>query len=1111
VVVGAHVVVGQYLIHTLSSRSVTDIPQSIVNLSTYIDKLSSLFMVVGRSAPRYQAIALLYPRSTKLQAHLTEYFIVVVGLCRYLFMFGQKSTVQQFTSSLSDSQLRTFQTDLEQCANSIKEQMYVAEAQESSGLRTLTREMFKSSSHQQTYATKMRVLDFCSTYDHETPWKQIRKAGNTSFHTKGAEYQEWKDASGPCTLIYTGKLGSGKSVLLTNIVDDLSLSTEQKRPLVAYFFCRHDVPESLEARTIIGSLVRQLLRTIPDLGVLAKSCENTHPIGDTEKVLEMLFLCFSSDAKVYLVLDGLDECDNSEKETLVQAIWKIQEKLKVLICASFREEPNSALQLIANQLLATRLVSIPNDNPDIEAFIEVDLERCLRQERLAIGDPTLILDIQDALSKGSQGMFLWVALQILSLCSMKTDHAIREALADLPKDLSETFARILQKSGSSDPALQVRTLQLVLAAYRPLTTDELREALSVTPGDATWDPSKILNDVYSALACCGCLLSVDEEEFTVRVVHHSVKQYMLNGLDSVNHMGFSLGEAQRTLADTVVTYLGYGVFGTELSRAKVYPIMAQSAPSKIAQATIGSSSTTRHLATKLLRSRRQPAFDMSKAIAEARLSFKPKPENAFRFYTYAKTHWQNHILYVSGQDDIIYKLSTNLIRSRMSELNARDKNYGMHCRWAAENGNKTILDLLLQTRKIDINAMHYNGWMPLMWAVECGHKDTVKLLLDADEVDVNAKDKSCGWMTPPIRAVAKGNKDIVELLLNTGKVDINAKDHDGLTAMMWAVIEGQIDIVKVLLSVGKADVDAKDDNGRTPLMRAAWNRHMDIVELLLSVGEADIDAKDNYGWTPLMWAVWNRHKDIVEVLLSVGKADINAKNYIGETPLMRAVLSGYKDMVELLLSVGHANVNAKDKDGQSPLMLAAQGRHKDIVEVLLNVGKADINAKNHNGETPLMRAVLSGHNDIVEVLLSVGSVDVDAKDKDGQTPLLEAVQGGYEDIVEVLLSVGKADANEKDNDGWTPLMWAVSIGHKDIVEVLLSVGDVDINATNHNRETPLMRAVLSGYKEIVEMLLSVGNADVDANDSDGWLPLMWAASIGHTEIVELLQAHLRHF
>ncbi|KAJ6193133.1 NACHT domain protein [Bipolaris maydis] len=872
---------------------------SIVNLSAYVEKLSSLFMDIGRSAPRYQEIALLYPQSSKLQSHLFEYFTVVVGLCHYLFKFGKKSAIQKFASSLSDARLKAFQTDLHKWAASIKEQMDVSEAQENSGFRGLTRQMFKSASYEQRLRVNARVLDFCSTYDHEVAWKQIRKAGNMSFYRQQAEYQEWRDGSYSSTLLYTGKLGSGKSVLLANIVDDLSLSAKDPS-LVAYFFCKHDIPKSLQARTIIGSLARQLLRTVPDLSVLAKSCENTHTIGDTEKVLETLLQGFSAHTKVYFVLDGLDECNDEEKETLVQAIGKIQVKLKMLVCASFREEPNNGLQSItgSNQLLAIRAVSIPDDNPDIDAFIEADLERCLHQKRLTIGDPTLFGEIQDRLSKGSQGMFLWVALQIRTLCSMKTDHAIREALADLPKDLSETFARILRKSansemsGSSDLALQRKTLQFVLAAYQPLTTNELREALSVTPGDTTWDPSKMLNDVYSALACCGCLLSVDEEELTVRVIHHSVKQYILN-------TNFSFQEAQRMFSDTVVTYLGYGVFGTELSRVKTHPIVAQSAPSKIVQATISSSSTARHMAIKFLESRRQHEFDMSKALAGAHSSFNSKPEHAFRFYAYAKIYWQDHVFYASGHNAAIFKLCSKLIYSRASELNKMDKDYWTHFQWAAENGNRNILELLLQAGKANIEVKNSNGWTPLMQAARGGHRDTVEVLLTAGKADVEARDRDA-W-TPLMEATRGGHRDTVEVLLTVGKADAEAK-NGVTTAMMIAIAYGYIDIVELLFTVGKVDIEAKDDLGYTAVMRAVASRHRNVVELLLTVGKADVNAKNKRGLTALMVAAINGQRDLVEALLTVGKADVNAKDKKGSTALALAERHGHRDIVEVLHS-----------------------------------------------------------------------------------------------------------------------------------------------------------------------------------------------------------------
>ena len=81
-------------------------------------------------------------------------------------------------------------------------------------------------------------------------------------------------------------------------------------------------------------------------------------------------------------------------------------------------------------------------------------------------------------------MFLWVALQIESLCGMETDQAIRDTLVDLPIDLAETFNRILRKSNGKGKSYQTKILQLITVAQQPLTAGDLQEALSVVPGTA---------------------------------------------------------------------------------------------------------------------------------------------------------------------------------------------------------------------------------------------------------------------------------------------------------------------------------------------------------------------------------------------------------------------------------------------------------------------------------------------------------------------------------------------------------------------------------------------------------------------------------------------------
>ncbi|KAF2185906.1 hypothetical protein K469DRAFT_750186 [Zopfia rhizophila CBS 207.26] len=204
---------------------------SVVNISAYFEKLSTLFMRVGRSAPRYQTLALLYPRSKPLQSDLCEYFIVVVCLCHEILKFAQKSTFRQVTSSLSDANINTFQSDLDHWAKLIKEEMSLLmakkieeEAEENSRFRALANKFSKSMSHYQKLATKIRIFDLCSTYDYETTWKQIRKAGNANWFRYDAAYQKWKSQTCSSTLVYTGKLGSGKSILLANIVDDLHIA-----------------------------------------------------------------------------------------------------------------------------------------------------------------------------------------------------------------------------------------------------------------------------------------------------------------------------------------------------------------------------------------------------------------------------------------------------------------------------------------------------------------------------------------------------------------------------------------------------------------------------------------------------------------------------------------------------------------------------------------------------------------------------------------------------------------------------------------------------------------------------------------------------------------------
>ncbi|KAK7431630.1 hypothetical protein QQZ08_001848 [Neonectria magnoliae] len=652
----------------------------VTNHAAYLEKLSVLFMNAGRSAPRYQQMALLYPRSKSLQGDICEYLIVVVHICHEVLRLSKKSYVAQLLVTLSDENVKQHQIELETWAASIKEevnfliaQKFDEEARESSKFRAITNKLSETATHRKKVKERLRILDACSTFDHQTPWKQARKIGNTSLFVEKTQYKDWRDGGSSRTLICNGKLGSGKSVLLANIVDDLNLYAEGQKFPVAYFFCRHDIPDSLRPRTVIGSLVRQLLSTVSDSNFVPLAIDWANQERDVEQLLNYFHSTFKPSTRCYFVLDGLDECAESDRQLVLAHCNTLQQRLQFILCISFRLEADNRLRLSLDQVASPAVLTIPEDNPEIVAFIDAELQARISQDKLSIGDPNIILEIRDALLIGAQGMFLWVALQISSLCAERTDDKIRQALKDLPKDLSETFSRILARAATQDKAYQQLILELVAVAHRPLTAEELREALSVTPGNTEWDPAKLVNNIYSTLACCGGLITVDEEERTIRLVHHSVKQYLIGDFHDNGESSFDQEDANKRMGRIILTYLNYNVFDTQVSTVVVPDIYAGAAPKRIIE-SLDTSKRSRAMALKLLKSRlktdaaSQANYNIGRTLADRSKQFKNKLEHKeFAFYPYAKAYWLFHTMSISEEDGFSHNALLRLLEQQSSD------------------------------------------------------------------------------------------------------------------------------------------------------------------------------------------------------------------------------------------------------------------------------------------------------------------------------------------------------------------------------------------------------------------------------------------------------------
>ena len=159
-------------------------------------------------------------------------------------------------------------------------------------------------------------------------------------------------------------------------------------------------------------------------------------------------------------------------------------------------------------------------------------------------------------SFNSKARFRWVQCQIEDLSRLHTDRDIRLALTRLPRDLNETYARILKSIREPDQEVASKALMWLAHGPRSLELSELAEAAIVEPGmisldpEARWQPLDLIHVI-------GSLVIYSAENNRVSLAHHSVKEYLESTYVEKNVPIFYIPprKASIEMAKTCLTYL----------------------------------------------------------------------------------------------------------------------------------------------------------------------------------------------------------------------------------------------------------------------------------------------------------------------------------------------------------------------------------------------------------------------------------------------------------------------------------------------------------------------------------------------------------------------------
>ncbi|KAI9839251.1 MAG: hypothetical protein M1819_003245 [Sarea resinae] len=685
--------------------------------------------------------------------------------------------------------------------------------------------------HCRTIVDWLSPLDFSG---QQTDFVNRRERGTGQWFLESPEFKALRDGA-EGTLFCPGIPGAGKTIVASLVIDELWNHLQGHEDYgLAYIYCGYKRHEEQKYVDLIASLLKQIVHgrhSLPsELVTLYQqhSRKGTRPNADD--ILAILYSVLDDYSKVFIVVDALDECGNTDgsRNRLLSEMLRLQARTKAQakLLATSRFIPD-----IVQAFEGCLSIEIRAQEEDVRQYLD-------SQMSLLPSFVSRMPDLRDMIKaeivKAVDGMFLLALLHLNSLTDKITPSAIKQSLLKLPKGsraLDLAYKEAIERIEGQQPGfveIAKQAFSWITYAERPLTTLEFQHALSVVVGQTELDEDNV-PDVEDVLSACAGLLIVDQESNIIRMVHYTTQEYFERIRESW------IPNAQAYITSACLTYQMFDMFSHRDPRLPSDPFFDR----------------LRHY--KLMKyaanywgchARQSPSY----AVKDLILRFlKDVPKLSFSLG-----------VLISGQSSYLFTLK--VVASGMIV--------------AAIFGLKDIIILLLDNGlDPDCKGSGSRGQLgstPLIEAAYAGHKAIVELLLEREDVVADRANRT--GLTPLIAAAESGHESIVELLLERKDVVADKANKSGQTPLIAAAKRGHESIVKLLVERDDVKANRADDTSLTPLIAAARGGYESIVELLVKRKDVVADRADSKGMTPLAWATRGGHAAMVELLIEKARA-----------------------------------------------------------------------------------------------------------------------------------------------------------------------------------------------------------------------------------------------
>lgn len=324
--------------------------------------------------------------------------------------------------------------------------------------------------------------------------------------------------------------------------------------------------------------------------------------------------------------------------------------------------------------------------------------------------------------------FLWVKFQMYDIREALTEDAIRTTLQNLPKDLSETYARIVKKVNESEGGRQKiemmsRILRWVSCARRPLRINELEEAVGLQKTDTYLHTDRVATSGgEKMIAACGNLVVYNRTDHTVTLAHHTIQLFLcgqrLHDVLYPDTIHFSIVEADSEIGEICVAYLSFSDFETQLVKAQPPVVIETQEVERIIWGNVPLSALARRVMSWFGPGEKRSHIDFALPISEKAT---PALKAKYLILEYIIEFWTSHVAYFSQERTACWKSFKNVALFRQLQFEFRPWNNEFLRRkfdgeppemriysWAVDHGIRSFLELMKQ--ELDAASGPLNYW-----------------------------------------------------------------------------------------------------------------------------------------------------------------------------------------------------------------------------------------------------------------------------------------------------------------------------------------------------------------------------------------------------------------